>query len=124
MVVCVDMPTEPNRPKQMSGSGEDLAREVCLCFHVSLSKLMNFARRNRPKVAAQMSECYGAGTGCGWCRPQLERILQEVAAHPDQVPHFEMTPAQYEEGRRRHREESRSGGGLVADEEPLADALE
>ncbi len=50
--------------------------EVCLCFHVTRRKVTQFVRVNQPTVASQLSECFGAGTGCGWCRPFLERIFQ------------------------------------------------
>jgi bacterioferritin-associated ferredoxin len=48
---------------------------VCLCFHVTRRKVVNFIRVEKPRRASQLSECFGAGTGCGWCRPYLERIL-------------------------------------------------
>src|SRR5262245_4078399 len=54
----------------------DLDAKVCYCFHVSRRKLVNFVRQNRPKVASQLSECGGAGTGCGWCIPFLKQIYQ------------------------------------------------
>ena len=50
--------------------------EVCYCYHVSLRKLMNFARRERPSHDAMMAECLGAGTGCGWCVPFLSQIAE------------------------------------------------
>lgn len=52
---------------------------ICYCFHVPLRKLINFARRTRPVRASQMSECLGAGTGCGWCIPILKKIHIECA---------------------------------------------
>lgn len=67
--------------------------EVCVCFHVSLHKLRKFARLNQPKLPTQMSECYGAGTGCGWCIPFLERIYE--AAQQDTEPDFRMTREEY-----------------------------
>jgi bacterioferritin-associated ferredoxin len=51
--------------------------EICYCFHVKRRKLVNFARRHQPKVASQMSECGGAGTGCGWCIPFLKQIFRQ-----------------------------------------------
>lgn len=51
--------------------------ELCLCFHVTRRKLVNFCRRERPRVASQLSECGGAGTGCGWCIPFLKRIFAQ-----------------------------------------------
>ena len=56
----------------------DLDDHVCLCFRVSRRKLENFARLNRPKVPSQLSECGGAGTGCGWCVPFLKQIFQRA----------------------------------------------
>jgi len=56
----------------------DPDQELCLCFHVSLRKVQNFIRLEKPKVASQLSQCYGAGTGCGWCRPFLKRLLEEA----------------------------------------------
>ena len=52
--------------------------ERCLCFHVSRRKVIQFIRVNRPTVPSQLSECYGAGTGCGWCRPFLEKLFREA----------------------------------------------
>jgi bacterioferritin-associated ferredoxin len=52
----------------------DLDAKVCYCFHVTRRKLENFVRRRKPKVASQLSECGGAGTGCGWCIPFLKQI--------------------------------------------------
>lgn len=54
--------------------------ELCLCFHVTKRKVQQFLRIERPKRASQLSECGGAGTGCGWCRPFLERLFAQTAA--------------------------------------------
>lgn len=50
---------------------------VCLCFHVSKRKLLNFLRVERPSRPSQLSQCQGAGTGCGWCVPFLQRLFEE-----------------------------------------------
>ena len=50
--------------------------ELCLCFHVTRRKVINFLRVERPQRESQMSECYGAGTGCGWCRPYLQLLFE------------------------------------------------
>jgi len=50
--------------------------ELCLCFHVTQRKVANYLRIEKPRRVAQLSECYGAGTGCGWCRPFLERMFE------------------------------------------------
>ena len=57
-----------------------LDREICLCFHVTLRKVRNFIRVERPKRVGQMSECFGAGTGCGWCRPFLKQLFEDAVA--------------------------------------------
>jgi NAD(P)H-nitrite reductase large subunit len=37
-------------------------------------------RLNNPKVASQLPECGGAGTGCGWCIPFLKQLFKRHAA--------------------------------------------
>lgn len=56
----------------------DLDDELCLCFHVTRRKLANYLRIERPQRASQLANCQGAGTGCGWCRPFLERMFVEA----------------------------------------------
>lgn len=55
----------------------DLDDEVCLCFRVTKRKLLQHIRVNEPKVASRLSECGGAGTGCGWCVPFLKRLFEQ-----------------------------------------------
>lgn len=52
---------------------------ICYCFHISKRKIFNFIRVHRPRRASQISECGGAGTGCGWCVPYLKRYFSEAA---------------------------------------------
>jgi len=54
--------------------------ELCLCFHVSQRKVATFLRVEKPRRVGQLAECFGAGTGCGWCRPFLEKMF-DAAAH-------------------------------------------
>ncbi len=59
---------------------------VCLCYHVSKRKIVNFCRWQKPSVASVISECLSAGTGCGWCVPfltALHRQTTEGVADPD-----------------------------------------
>ena len=51
--------------------------EICLCFHVSKRKILNHLRVHQPRVPSQLSECGGAGTGCGWCVAFLKRYFEE-----------------------------------------------
>jgi bacterioferritin-associated ferredoxin len=76
----------------------DLDDKVCYCFHVTRRKLVNFTRRRQPKVASQLSECGGAGTGCGWCIPFLKQIFNQAVAGG--VTDLEqLTPQEYEQRR-------------------------
>ena len=57
----------------------NLDDKVCYCFHITQRKLVNWTRLHEPKVASQLSECGGAGTGCGWCIPFLKQIFAQEA---------------------------------------------
>jgi bacterioferritin-associated ferredoxin len=71
----------------------DLEREVCVCFHVQLGKLVRFYERRRLSVATQFSECQGAGGGCGWCIPHLESIFEQLQR--GETPAMSMSAAEY-----------------------------
>ena len=55
----------------------DLDAQLCYCFHVSRRKVINYLRIERPRVASQLSQCGGAGTGCGWCVPFLVQLFEQ-----------------------------------------------
>ena len=76
----------------------DLDDQVCYCFHVTRRKLENFARRERPRVPSQMSQCGGAGTGCGWCIPFLKQIYRQ-AVDGSATELEQLAPAEYERRR-------------------------
>ncbi len=54
--------------------------ELCLCFHVTRRKVGNWIRLEKPRRAGQLADCYGAGTGCGWCRPYLRKLFEQAVA--------------------------------------------
>ena len=76
----------------------DLDAKVCYCFHVTQRKLLNFLRIEKPRVASQLAECGGAGTGCGWCIPFLKQIFQQAVAG-GQTELEVLTPEEYERRR-------------------------
>jgi bacterioferritin-associated ferredoxin len=85
----------------------ELDDEVCLCFHVTKRKLVNFLRIEKPRRSGQLSECFGAGTGCGWCRAYLERMFSAAVAG-GVTEAEDPTPAEYALNRSRY---IRQGGG-------------
>jgi bacterioferritin-associated ferredoxin len=62
----------------------NLDDQICYCYHVPLRKLVSFARRENLCRASQMSNCLGAGTGCGWCIPVLKKIFERAASEKSQ----------------------------------------
>jgi bacterioferritin-associated ferredoxin len=85
----------------------ELDDELCLCFHVSKRKVINFIRVEKPSRPGQLSECFGAGTGCGWCRTYLRKLFDEAADRPDHAV-AEPSAKDYARGRTQY---VRSGGG-------------
>ena len=79
--------------------------QVCLCFHITKRKIVNFIRIEKPKVVSQVSECGGAGTGCGWCRKYIGTLFTQSL---DPTASDSLTPEQYAAGRSQY---VRDGGG-------------
>jgi bacterioferritin-associated ferredoxin len=102
--------------------------ELCLCFHISWRKVLNYVRVHRVRLPSQLAECGGAGTGCGWCRKQLERITAIAADSPPSAEEIDAwlssnTPGRraYAEGRAQYRAQRKieakedTGGASTAD---------
>jgi len=78
----------------------ELDDELCLCFHVTKRKVLNFLAVEKPRRASQMSECFGAGTGCGWCRPYLRKLYQAAKSNKTASADVELPgTAEYAAGR-------------------------
>jgi bacterioferritin-associated ferredoxin len=75
---------------------------VCLCFRVSKRKIVNYLKREDPPVASLISECLGAGTGCGWCVPYLKHLHKQHRAGQDE-PDIRGSAADYASGRAKFR---------------------
>ncbi|HEV3416965.1 MAG TPA: (2Fe-2S)-binding protein [Pirellulales bacterium] len=85
----------------------ELDDELCLCFHVTKRKVINYLRVEKPRRVGQLSECFGAGAGCGWCRPYLQRLFDAAVAGGKLDPQLPAA-ADYARGRTGY---VRSGGG-------------
>ncbi|MBL1216986.1 MAG: (2Fe-2S)-binding protein [Planctomycetes bacterium] len=81
---------------------------VCLCFQVPQRKIANYLRRNDLKVASQLSECLGAGTGCGWCVPYLRKMFEQH--QQGRLPALDMNAQEYAASRRQYREAKKNNG--------------
>ena len=78
--------------------------EICLCFHVTKRKIVNYLKRENPPVASLISECLGAGTGCGWCVPYLRMLHAQHEAGELNLDVAGVTPESYAEARARFRQ--------------------
>jgi bacterioferritin-associated ferredoxin len=67
--------------------------KLCYCFHVSQRKVVNFLRIHRPRVPSEISQCGGAGTGCGWCVPFLKKLFDAV--NSEQATEIDMSAEDY-----------------------------
>ena len=84
--------------------------DVCLCFHVPLIKVRSYLAREDPPVASLISECLGAGTGCGWCVPFLKSLHKQAldgVEDPD-LPH---SPEEYAKRRAAFKATGERDGG-------------
>lgn len=104
----------------------NLDDKVCYCFHVSRRKLVNWVRLNCPQVPSQLSECGGAGTGCGWCIPFLKQIFRQGTEPsggcppPEGVPIDDVSADEY--ARQRAAYVKAGKGSPPPGAEPLPDA--
>ena len=118
------MGPSPARIRTLNNEVRDSEREVCMCFHVHLSKLVKYHRFKQPSVASRFSECYGAGTGCGWCVPFLEQIFEKLEVGDEPV--IGMSHEEYSRRRQayhNHRAEQTTGPVELRTEADLDDVI-
>jgi bacterioferritin-associated ferredoxin len=83
---------------------------ICYCFHVTRRKLLHFIRVERPRVASQLSQCNGAGTGCGWCIPYLKKLFDGEMQALDAEAYAAARQAYLAAGKQRPTETSGADG--------------
>jgi len=81
---------------------------LCYCFHITKRKIVNYVKRERPPRASQVSECFGAGTGCGWCIPFLVKLHEEIVGEAI-VEGTDISSEEYEAMRLRYHEDVAAG---------------
>ena len=80
----------------------DLDHKLCYCYGISKRKIVNFVRQTRPRKASMISQCFEAGSGCGWCIPFLVKIHRQVLAG-EPVGDDGLSPEEYEAMRKKYR---------------------
>ena len=63
--------------------------ELCLCFHITWRKVINYSRIHQVKLPSQLADCGGAGTGCGWCRRSMKRLIERLSEAPPDAEEVE-----------------------------------
>lgn len=81
---------------------------LCFCFHIPRLKVVNYLKRERPRRASQISDCFGAGSACGWCIPYLVRLHDEIVGDAA-IRSGDITPADYEALRKRYLRDLKDG---------------
>ncbi len=62
-----------------AGAQADPGRKVCSCYGVGVNQI-RAAARGGCRTVGEIGDALSAGTNCGSCRPEISRILAEVAA--------------------------------------------
>jgi bacterioferritin-associated ferredoxin len=75
---------------------------ICLCFHVSKRKIVNFCKREKPPVPSLISQCLSAGTGCQWCVPFIKNLHQQCKDGIEN-PDLPVSPQDYAKKRTAYR---------------------
>ena len=57
------------------GARRDPGRKICVCLDVGANTITDAVRRDGLASVDEIGRSTGAGTGCGSCRPELQRIL-------------------------------------------------
>ncbi len=63
------------RPLQ---AGEDRGPILCACMNVGRNQISSFIEKNRSATLQTICEATTAGTGCGSCRIEVQRIIQSA----------------------------------------------
>jgi assimilatory nitrate reductase catalytic subunit len=61
--------------------GDDAGALVCSCMGVGRNPILSFAARNPLASLGEVCGATGAGTGCGSCRPEVAKAIQEARSY-------------------------------------------
>jgi assimilatory nitrate reductase catalytic subunit len=57
----------------------DPGRKICVCMNVGANTILDAIREGGLTLADEVGQKTNAGTGCGSCKPEIERLLNESA---------------------------------------------
>ncbi|WP_437194256.1 (2Fe-2S)-binding protein [Planctomicrobium sp. SH527] len=80
---------------------------LCYCFHVTKRKVLSYLRVHKPRRPSQLSECGGAGTGCGWCVPYLNKCFKQYE-QANQAEDIDISASEYASARASYIEKKNS----------------
>lgn len=86
----------------------NLDENVCYCFRITRRKIVNYLKRERPRRASQISDCFGAGSACGWCIPYLVRMHEEIVGE-EAVESGDISGEDYEQLRKKYLKDLKEG---------------
>lgn len=100
--------------------------ELCLCFHVSWRKVINYIRIHRVRLPSQLAACQSAGTGCGWCRAAMCKLVARLEDNPPNADDIERwlreeysNPQAYAAGREQHIHNKEAAGQPDGQQSPV-----
>ena len=56
----------------------DVGRIICACFGIGEKTIERAIATNNLKSVAEIGKCLKAGTNCGSCQPELQKILSRL----------------------------------------------
>jgi assimilatory nitrate reductase catalytic subunit len=57
----------------------DPGRKICVCLNVGVNTILDAIKDKSLIDVSKIADATGAGTGCGSCRPEIERLLHTAA---------------------------------------------
>jgi assimilatory nitrate reductase catalytic subunit len=80
-----------------ASANADCGRTVCVCHSVGATEIARAAGEHGATSVEAIGRATRAGTGCGSCRPEIQRLLTDARATeilaPDTTPHLSDIPA-------------------------------
>ncbi len=82
---------EYNLPGAVTEEGDE--RVVCECFNVTVGKIREVIRLNKLTTVEQVTYYTKAGGGCGGCKEEIQKILDEELGKANQGGQNDATPS-------------------------------